>query len=558
MMKWDGLVIILLIFTAYVTPYEVAFLSTRVNFMFFLNRFIDICFFLDMCKNFVTAYFDSEEQYWVGDTRRIAKRYLKSWFTVDLVSILPFDSVGMALQSTEMQEAQGIRLVRVLRLLKLMRLLRSLRILSRWQDQLGLTYVFRTFFKFVVLLLTMTHWMACMMRLIPDLFEYTDSTGGALSWLTENNLGGQQLSDAGPSRQYAVSLYWATMTLTTIGYGDVSATTDAESIYMTIAMFFSSILYAYTIGEATHLVQNMDETSRSHNRQSDMLNAFCAENGVPPNLAIRLREFFRHSKPIHRSNFYKNLMLAMSPTLQGEVSVFLNESLAKECYFLNADDPEERKKFLTAMTLQLKTRVFGPQEVVIKSGDRMECVYLVRHGLAFGGKGNFGKVYTVGRWFGAEGLLIDRRYTYEVRSLNFMVVETFSKKALDEILWTGDYPGTYRKMRRAIVKMVFVKDLMRASEVVTIARDAGESAGLHSFTKEESNYIRYGRTVPLIASVDLDFKASLGRADIGDVLQRVNMLENNLDSKLELMNQQMRSAETKVFEAMGVPSSAEV
>jgi hypothetical protein len=55
--------------------------------------------------------------------------------------------------------------------------------------------------------------------------------------------------------------------------GDVSATTDAESIYMTISMFFSSILYAYTIGEATHLVQNMDETSRSHNRQSDMVSS---------------------------------------------------------------------------------------------------------------------------------------------------------------------------------------------------------------------------------------------------------------------------------------------
>jgi hypothetical protein len=188
MMRWDGLVIVLLIFTAYVTPYEVAFLSTKLNGMFYLNRFIDLAFFLDLCKNFLTAYFDAEEQYWVGDSRKIAKKYLKSWFTVDLVSILPFDSVGIALQSDEMQEAQGIRLIRVLRLLKLMRLLRSLRILSRWQDQLGLTYVFRTFTKFVVLLLTMTHWMACMMRLIPDLFEYTNGEGEALSWLTKSEV----------------------------------------------------------------------------------------------------------------------------------------------------------------------------------------------------------------------------------------------------------------------------------------------------------------------------------------------------------------------------------
>jgi hypothetical protein len=45
---WDGFVMVLLIFTAYVTPYEVAFLETRINFLFFINRFVDCVFFLDM------------------------------------------------------------------------------------------------------------------------------------------------------------------------------------------------------------------------------------------------------------------------------------------------------------------------------------------------------------------------------------------------------------------------------------------------------------------------------------------------------------------------------
>lgn len=46
MKNWDLLMAILLLFTASVTPFEVAFLETEVNFLFFLNRLVDMLFFL--------------------------------------------------------------------------------------------------------------------------------------------------------------------------------------------------------------------------------------------------------------------------------------------------------------------------------------------------------------------------------------------------------------------------------------------------------------------------------------------------------------------------------
>ena len=46
MKNWDLLMAMLLLFTASVTPFEVAFLETEVNFLFFLNRLVDLLFFL--------------------------------------------------------------------------------------------------------------------------------------------------------------------------------------------------------------------------------------------------------------------------------------------------------------------------------------------------------------------------------------------------------------------------------------------------------------------------------------------------------------------------------
>ncbi len=52
MRKWDLTSIILLGFVMVVTPYEVAFLGTSLDFLFVINRLIDIYFIADMCIQF--------------------------------------------------------------------------------------------------------------------------------------------------------------------------------------------------------------------------------------------------------------------------------------------------------------------------------------------------------------------------------------------------------------------------------------------------------------------------------------------------------------------------
>jgi hypothetical protein len=170
--KWDIYVAILLIYTAYVTPYEVAFLSTRLNVLFCINFVVNISFFADMVKSFFTAFYDSERQLWVGDSDKIVTTYLKGWFAIDLVSILPFDSVGLFMDSDALAKFKAARIIRLLRLLKLLRLLRSMRMFARWQDAFGLTNAFKTLMKFLLIIITSTHWMACILRLLPDLFPY--------------------------------------------------------------------------------------------------------------------------------------------------------------------------------------------------------------------------------------------------------------------------------------------------------------------------------------------------------------------------------------------------
>ena len=60
--------------------------------IFLLDRVVDIVFTIDIFINFRTAWKDAAGED-VFESRIAAKRYLKGWFALDIVSIFPFDFI---------------------------------------------------------------------------------------------------------------------------------------------------------------------------------------------------------------------------------------------------------------------------------------------------------------------------------------------------------------------------------------------------------------------------------------------------------------------------------
>lgn len=53
---------------------------------------------------------------------------------------------------------------------------------------------------------------------------------------------------------YTYAIYWATVTLTTVGYGDLHAVNFGEKIFSIFYMLFNIGLFAYLVGNMTNLV----------------------------------------------------------------------------------------------------------------------------------------------------------------------------------------------------------------------------------------------------------------------------------------------------------------
>ena len=85
MMFWMLNLFVLLITTAVYVPYRLAFLNSVPFSVFIIELIVDFIFLFDIIINFFLAFVDDNNEL-ILDRKIIIKRYLKSWFLIDVVS----------------------------------------------------------------------------------------------------------------------------------------------------------------------------------------------------------------------------------------------------------------------------------------------------------------------------------------------------------------------------------------------------------------------------------------------------------------------------------------
>ena len=89
---WDIFIILLLIIVCTIIPWRLAFDKDTIGWEI-AYYVIDLCFLIDMILTFYTTVPSQEHMQEIYDKKTIAQLYLKSWFMIDLLSIIPFDSL---------------------------------------------------------------------------------------------------------------------------------------------------------------------------------------------------------------------------------------------------------------------------------------------------------------------------------------------------------------------------------------------------------------------------------------------------------------------------------
>ena len=187
--------------------------------------------------------------------------------------------------------ARAPQVMRVLRLIKLVRLLRASRLFRRWETKLAINYSRMNLLRSVFNVCYISHFFACVWGLMVALaelkvdtwaneFEYcTPVANLSLShpaYATRHDYAPHDCVPDGPWALYSVSVYWAVMTITSIGYGDIHAADKniSEQVVNTFLMLAGAIIWGNLIGTFCGVVATMSPHTAEFNRRMDDLNRY--------------------------------------------------------------------------------------------------------------------------------------------------------------------------------------------------------------------------------------------------------------------------------------------
>ena len=146
-------------------------------------------------------------------------------------------AVGLSVRSapTRGSNLKFLRVLRTLRLIKLLKLVSGSRLWQRWQMEHSINYGMLNIVGAVIKVVLFAHWVACLWGLQASVYHDLGSTWVAVDYgcTSAHEDFEDCFGDAGYARPYLRALYFAVTTITSVGYGDVTANANNEMELMT-------------------------------------------------------------------------------------------------------------------------------------------------------------------------------------------------------------------------------------------------------------------------------------------------------------------------------------
>ncbi|XP_044356013.1 potassium channel KAT2 isoform X2 [Aegilops tauschii subsp. strangulata] len=456
---WETFLLVLVVYSAWIYPFELAFLRHLSWKLFLVENIVNSFFAIDIILTFFLAYLDHKSYLLVDNPKRIAARYLSSWFILDVCSTIPYQPFGLLFN----KHGNGLA-YRTLNMLRLWRLRRLSALFARLEKDIRLNYYWiRT-------------WIGAA---IPN---YRSES----LWV-----------------RYVTAIYWSITTLTTTGYGDLHAENPREMSFCICFMLFNLGLTAYLIGNMTNLVVQGSCRTRNFRDTIHAASRFAARNQLP--------EQIRDEMLAHICLRYKTEGLKQKETLdslpkaiRSSIACHLFLPVLEKIYLFDGVSFTCRLQLVTTM----EAEYYPPRETIILQNETPTDVYILVSGaveerIMIDGREKVEKLLSGGDIFGEIGVLCNIPQPLTFRTSRISQLLRLNTTVLKNIIQENKHDkeiimnNLYQKMNS---DQRFSTDTMEVCEE-TLDQHFGEYNGCFASNQVNiNNESKAGETIRLACS----------------------------------------------------------
>ena len=224
----------------------------------------------------------------------------------------------------------------------------------------------------LIFILLIAHWMACALYIV---FSYAEDMD---TWVDAH---GTITRDSSKADIYLVAYYWAIMTLTTIGYGDITAQNNIERGFFVVMMLLAAGVFSYVLGTFVSLIDSHFTEVFEFQTWIDSLVVFLKDPQfrLTTDFQKQVIEYVYHCQ--YETSQYKDLSVIenLSPAMKQKIMFAYHGSrLHRLPYLSNAPSA-----FIARLAQRLEVLTEAADQWIMRAGFIGQKMYVLVEGVAY-------------------------------------------------------------------------------------------------------------------------------------------------------------------------------
>lgn len=400
---WDNIILITTVGVAFETPFVIVFKIPLSGPFLIFSVIVTGIFTLDIIINFNTAFY--KHGIIVKNRKEIIKNYMSGWFWTDFFATVPFELIFISTPFFGLN-----RIFRVFKIIRLFKLARISQTFSRFRSK---NIINPSIFRMMILMfwvIIASHFIAC---------------GWILLGQFEKSMTNYDI--------YLQSFYWTVTTLTTIGYGDITPSTNGQIIYTIFIQISGAGMYGFIIGNIANLIANIDIAKAQYREKMEKINTFMKYRSIPNELQSKVNSYYSYLWDSRRGYDESSVLEDLPTPLKADISLYLNkEIIEKVPIFKGASSA-----FIKDIILNLEPVVFTPGDYIVRKGDLGYDMFFISKGsvdvVSEDGSITYATL-TSGQFFGEIAILLSSPRTASIKTNSYCDLYRLDKATFEQVL----------------------------------------------------------------------------------------------------------------------------